>query len=266
MKKPIYSFDSTTSLGIDQVPNNSLVLIEDSSAAAGISPKFVYLYDRSSLSGSTTIADFLAITDAWYDIGASSTITDFVTTLDQTVFTVNYNPNNVSVYSGGVKMKATEYTAADGVTITLNLPQDEDTWISVVSDNASGGGTSISWGNVTGTPTTISGYGITDAYAKSLLYTKSESYNNTEVYNKSESYNNTEVYTKSEIDTRGWSWNDITSDVPTTISGYGITDPVVVSDITQDAGASIVENIVIMTQAEYDAITPNATTVYMIVG
>ena len=43
-------------------------------------------------------------------------------------------------------------------------------------------------------------------------------------------------------------------------------DLAVVSDTSLATGSDQVTNIVSLTQAEYDALTPNSTTVYVIVG
>ncbi len=336
-RNPIFSFAGTASKGLENMPDNSPVLIEDSDGAG--KPQLIFVHDITGITSNTSIADLLALTDQWTELGgeelaltdltdvydsmsptdgqvltfddtngwqaettaevassltdltdvydsmsptdgqvltfddtngwqsetsvaAASVIDDFTSTLDQTEFTTNYNPNNVSVYSGGVKMKATEYTASNGTSITLNLPQDEGTWISVISDDGTGGGTSVTWGNVSGTPTTLTGYGITDAYNKSEIYTTAE--------------------VDSAISTSTWDWSDIVSGTPTTLTGYGITDAytkteidtqmdlVVESDITTSvsvpSGAIKVSNMIQCTQAEYDSISPDTNTVYVIVG
>ena len=53
---------------------------------------------------------------------------------------------------------------------------------------------------------------------------------------------------------------------PTTISSFTNDAGYVASDTTGITGADQVTNMVTLTQAEYDAITPNASTVYFIVG
>ena len=54
--------------------------------------------------------------------------------------------------------------------------------------------------------------------------------------------------------------------VPTTVSSFTNDAGYVASDTTGITGADQVTNMVTLTQAEYDAITPNASTVYFIVG
>ncbi len=39
------------------------------------------------------------------------------------------------------------------------------------------------------------------------------------------------LYTKTEVDALGWDWSAITSGVPTTIAGYGITDAYTKSEV-----------------------------------
>ena len=53
---------------------------------------------------------------------------------------------------------------------------------------------------------------------------------------------------------------------PTTVSSFTNDAGYVASDTTGITGADQVTNMVTLTQAEYDAITPNASTVYFIVG
>jgi len=80
-------------------------------------------------------------------------------------------------------------------------------------------------------------------------------------------------------------WGDITG-TPTTLSGYGITDAAtsaqgavadtavqpadlnsyVQTDPSGVTGADAITNIISLTQAEYDAITPNSSTLYVISG
>ncbi len=58
-------------------------------------------------------------------------------------------------------------------------------------------------------------------------------------------------------------WGDITGK-PTTISGYGITDGV--KSDTTGITADQVDNMVVVTQSVYDALTPDSDTVYLVVG
>lgn len=56
-RKPVFSFDSTTSTGIDQVPVNGVILIEND----GFGPRQIVLTDKTGITGATTIADLLAL-------------------------------------------------------------------------------------------------------------------------------------------------------------------------------------------------------------
>jgi hypothetical protein len=55
-------------------------------------------------------------------------------------------------------------------------------------------------------------------------------------------------------------------DAPTAVSELTNDAGYIVSNTTGITGADQVTNVVTLTQAEYDAITPNASTVYFIVG
>jgi hypothetical protein len=113
------------------------------------------------------------------------------------------------------------------------------------------GQSSVHWGNITNHPTTISGYGITDAMAGNSPITGAThtkiSYDSKGLvtggvdlsasdipalaWSKITSgipttisgYGITNAYTKTEVDNKIWLWSSITS-TPTTISGYGITN------------------------------------------
>ena len=62
-RKPIYSFDTTASLGIDKVPVNNTIIIEDYDGNG--TPKQVILTDKTGVTGSTTIADLLGLRSLW---------------------------------------------------------------------------------------------------------------------------------------------------------------------------------------------------------
>lgn len=57
-------------------------------------------------------------------------------------------------------------------------------------------------------------------------------------------------------------WSSITGK-PTTLSGYGITDAVI-SNSGGIGGASAITNVVTISRANYNLLTPNATTLYLI--
>ena len=73
--------------------------------------------------------------DAADSAGGDITKTDFTATANQTTFTVNYNTNDVEVFSSGVKMRNTEYTATNGTSIVLDNGVSAGTWIQVVTTN-----------------------------------------------------------------------------------------------------------------------------------
>jgi hypothetical protein len=56
-KKVIYSFKDTTSTGLDIIPVNSLILIEDYDGNG--TPKQILLSDKTGITGTTTIGDLL---------------------------------------------------------------------------------------------------------------------------------------------------------------------------------------------------------------
>ncbi len=162
MKKPIYSFDDTTNTGIDKVPLNSPVLIEDSDGAGN--PILIYLSDKTGLDSGTTIADLLQLPTQWSSLGGGTpAISDFTAIQDQTSFSANYLQGAVGVYVSGVLLRDEEYTATNGTEIILDNGVDANTWVQIQSYNANLSGDQVSWSNVTASPTTISGYGITDA-------------------------------------------------------------------------------------------------------
>jgi len=151
------------------------------------------------------------------EVGADiPTVVNFTATAGQTDFPTPYNTANVEVFSGGIKLRSTEYTATNGTSVILEA-QDLNTWVQIRSNTDSPGAT-VPWGSVTGTPTTISGYGITDA----LVATGA-----------------TTVATLGTITTGTWQGTQITdayiasagtwnakADSATTLAGYGITDAV----------------------------------------
>lgn len=103
------------------------------------------------------------------------TAQDFTATQGQTVFSVTYNPSQVYVYVDGIKLKASEFTASNGTSITLNSGVDAGTWVHVVS-NSNSPAIGVNWGMVNGTPTTIVGYGITDALTTENMFLKTNGY------------------------------------------------------------------------------------------
>ena len=59
--------------------------------------------------------------------------TDFTATAEQTLFTVEYLVGAVDVYSDGVLVRASEYTAENGSTIVFTTPRTKGTWVRCVA-------------------------------------------------------------------------------------------------------------------------------------
>lgn len=141
----------------------------------------------------------------------------------------------------------------------------------------------VHWDNITNTPVSVAGYGILDVYTTGSLYTTSSLYTKTELQTSGQSsvhwgnitntpttisgYGITDAYTKTELNTSSSAqvhWDNVVS-TPTTLSGYGITDGVSNSTDTY-TGSAAIQNIVSLSQAEYDAIgTKDSNTLYVIV-
>ena len=73
-RKPLFSFDTGADVGIDAVPLNGVIYIEDSDGSG--TPKIIKLNDKTSITGLTTISDLLTTYSAqWGDI--ISSVQDF---------------------------------------------------------------------------------------------------------------------------------------------------------------------------------------------
>lgn len=69
VRKPTYSFDGTSSTGLDQVPLNGVILIENDGDGVD-SPKLIYLYDTTGITSSTTVNTLLTtMDDQWGELG-----------------------------------------------------------------------------------------------------------------------------------------------------------------------------------------------------
>ncbi len=69
IRKPWFTYDSTTSIGVDSIPQYSNVHIIDAGAGA---PKFINVFDISNITPASTIADLLLLTAQWVEIGGGS--------------------------------------------------------------------------------------------------------------------------------------------------------------------------------------------------
>ncbi len=161
-RKTINSFDNVSSTGIDNVPQNGVILVEDSDGAG--SPSLLVITDKTGITDTTTIADLLLLPNQYsgFGSGITQTTADFISTAGQTEFVVGYNVNSVALFAAGIKLDPDVYTATSGTSVILDTGTDLGTWVQVVSSSdapASG----IQWSTIENTPTTTSGYGITDA-------------------------------------------------------------------------------------------------------
>ena len=169
-RKAIYSFKNSSSLGIDIVPLNSFIHIQDILGKS----KTIVLISITGLNDTSTIQNLLDLPAQYESISVDSitdlenvyssmspvegqaliydvtngwqaeditdpTITNFTATSGQTTFTLNYNVSNIEVYAGGVKVNPESYIATNGTSIVFNLGVDEDTWIQVATDVNVGG-------------------------------------------------------------------------------------------------------------------------------
>ena len=75
VKKTLYTFNNTVDTGIDKVPLNNIIFIEDSDGT-GI-PKLIDLLDKTSITSVTTIAELLALPSQWTE--SSIVPTDYAT-------------------------------------------------------------------------------------------------------------------------------------------------------------------------------------------
>jgi len=168
IRKPIFSFDDTTSTGIDVVPVDSVILIENNTGID--SPLLIYLFDKTGITSSTTIATLLTLTTQWtlfsagdlddldnvtitskqdgdlvmWDASSSKWInqtvsymstTDFTATLNQDTFNITYDPGGVEVFIDGLKLRSDEYTASNGTSVVLDVPVAADTWVQIKVKN-----------------------------------------------------------------------------------------------------------------------------------
>jgi hypothetical protein len=84
---------------------------------------------------SITLDDALDL-DTWISVHTSSdinTYADFTATANQTTFTFAYAVGSVEVFVSGVKLRNTDYVAANGTNIILNNPVSTDTWVQAIT-------------------------------------------------------------------------------------------------------------------------------------
>jgi len=189
IKKPLFSFDNVNSTGLDTVPLNATIIIEDSSSGANEpeSPKLIYIFDQTNITGSTTIGYLLSnLTNQWAELGGSGEgvrdVTKATATAGQTVFSCTYDDaDNTDVFLNGVKMLQTDqYTLTSGNTLTLESGAQVGDFVEVLSFytidypvtdadtlDSFNGTYYLDWDNFTDTPSTLAGYGL-DAVAAPL--------------------------------------------------------------------------------------------------
>ncbi len=169
IKRPLYNFVDTSELGINLVPLNSIVYIND--ADGNGNSKIIVLISKNTITGSSTIQDLLDNGALYQDLTASKTTkVNFTATTDQTEFVTDYNTESVIVFVGGIKLRSTEYTATNGTSIILEA-QNEGTWVQVISNSDSPALTGNGIDNITRT-TGDGSEGTTDTYT--ITYTNTE--------------------------------------------------------------------------------------------
>lgn len=78
----------------------------------------------------TPIEDFstLIVNQSW------PTETDFTATQDQTTFIIDYTVGKVQVFLNGIKLKSTEYTATNGISVILGSALNADDWVQIITN------------------------------------------------------------------------------------------------------------------------------------
>lgn len=217
-KEIIYGFADTSLTGLDKVPLNSLIFIEDDSDPADGSGETILMRITSkstpnTVTGATTVATFLGWDTQWELVGdgkAIRTVSTHTATASQTVFTISYETTtDTDVYINGVKqLYIDQYTLANGTTLTLLNGAQAGDIIEVISfaakvfavedANTLGGQNSayhLHWDNMTNTPTSISGYGIVDAVnlTSANTWTALNKFTNGAIVNNNEAFQGYEV-------------------------------------------------------------------------
>lgn len=120
-RKPVFSFDNTTSTGIDQVPVNGVILIEDD----GSGPRQIVLTDKTGITGTTTIATLLDTMATQYVTLAAipaGAIFSFPTVNAPSGFLeCDGSALSRTTYASLFAVLGTTYGVGDGIT-TFNIP------------------------------------------------------------------------------------------------------------------------------------------------
>ena len=113
VRKPLFTFDNTSATGVDEVPVNAAILIEDSDGNG--KPKFILLTDKTNLTSTTTINDLLTTYSSQWELLGVATIKDLADVSD------SMTPSTNQV----LKWDGSEWTAGDA-SATLSGLTDTD--------------------------------------------------------------------------------------------------------------------------------------------
>ena len=142
--KPIVRFPSKTSLGIELVPKNSLVFVDDYNGEGN--NRFFIVLDNSMMTNTSTIDDFLNL-GTFKDIGSGAIDGpvgvqvrqyELISELNQTIFAIDENYINefTMVFLNGVKLKRNQWDYLSDNSITLNIQIRKNELISIMAFSA----------------------------------------------------------------------------------------------------------------------------------
>jgi len=144
LNKPIISFTNNTNTGIDVVPINSLVYIDDSDGVGN--SRFIIVKDNTMMTSTSTIADFINY-GSYKDIspylgnapaGMRVNQDEFISTDLQTVFTIpnDYINTETMVFINGIKLKDIDWSILSVNSISLNIKTRAKDVISIMTFSA----------------------------------------------------------------------------------------------------------------------------------
>ncbi len=130
-KKPIYTFEDTTSTGINEVPVGRIVYIT-------ATKEMFVLDNNTNLTPTSTIQDAINNGNLVLLSGGSCGQSqlykyEFQAGSNQTTYNCIYNPDFLYVSVSGVDLAEAEFTATDGSTITLATAPEENEIVKVFS-------------------------------------------------------------------------------------------------------------------------------------
>lgn len=122
--KPTFSFDSLTSTGLDKVPLNNIILIEDSNGSG--KPKQIIIKDKTGVTAATTVSAFLALTAQWEPLSIFDGLAGIIVTIPTSSIPAGFlecdgSAISRTVYADLFTNIGTTYGVGDGST-TFNLP------------------------------------------------------------------------------------------------------------------------------------------------